>query len=523
MLSYNFLKSRYARAAGFICILLVAIFLFSQPRFLHAADNLKKITILYTNDTHSRLLPFTQAVTGKSVGGIERRAAYISSVKKENPFTLVVDAGDLSQGTPFYNFFKGEAEFKAFALAGYDYLTLGNHELDYGMQNLKSQARAAGLEFVCANLFDSKTLKPLFTPFKIKNIGGVKIAVIGIMGKEAWDVVSNKYKEGVLYAGEFVLLKKICALLSDKVDLIVLLSHSGYQQDIKLAAALPEIGVIIGSHTHTKMDKPLEVYTARPPLNKTIVTQAFENGVYMGRLDFYFDGGNRLPNYGSFYKLIDSSIRVNKKTPLRRHIQYYEDKMKDAVSIIIGESEIEMDNMADMFNSLDTPMGRYMCDALKEISGSDVFFTNTTTFRDRMPPGAITIETLLKIVPFDNTVVVFEMSGAALLKMMNFIALNFGKNESFQYGGIAFTIDIDTRTAREVLVGGSPVDNDKIYKVATSSYIAQGNLMGGEMFKEARSNYDTGTCLRDMLMEYIKKNPKINAPAGGRLKLIKVK
>lgn len=521
MLIYNFLKNRHARAAGLICILLVAVYLFSQPQFLHAADNFKKITILYTNDTHSRLLPFTQAVTAKSVGGIERRAAYFSAVKKENPFTLILDAGDLSQGTPFYNFFKGEAEFKAFALAGYDYLTVGNHEFDYGLLNLKMQADSAGLEFVCANLFDSKTLKPLFTPFKIKNIGGVKIAVIGVMGKEAWDVVSNKYKEGVLYADEFVLLKKICALLSDKVDLIVLLSHSGYQQDIKLAAALPEIGVIIGSHTHTKMEKPLEVYTGRPPLNQTIVTQAFENGVYAGRLDFYFDEGNRLKKYDSFYKLIDSSIRVNKKKPLRRHIQYYEDKMKDAVSVKIGESEVEMDNMADMFNSLDTPMGRYMCDALKEISGSDVFFTNTTTFRDRMPAGAITVETLLKIVPFDNSVVVFEMSGAALLKMMDFIALNFGKNESFQYGGISFTIDIKTRTAREVLVGGSAVDNNKIYKVATSSYIAQGNLMGGEMFKEARTNYDTGICLRDMLMEYIKKNPKINAPAGGRLKLIK--
>lgn len=499
MLSYNILKIRHARVVMLICIILSALFLFLQPQFIHAADNLKKITILYTNDTHSRLLPFTQAVTGKSVGGIERRAAYFSSVKKENPFTLVLDAGDLSQGTPFYNFFKGAAEFKAFSLAGYDYLTVGNHEFDYGLQNLKSQALAAGLEFVCANLFDSKTLKPLFTPFIIKNIGGVKIAVIGVMGKEAWDVVSNKYKEGVLYADEFVLLKKICGMLSDKVDLIVLLSHSGYRHDIKLAAALPEIGVIIGSHTHTKMDKPLEVYTGRPPLNKTIVTQAFENGVYAGRLDFYFDEGNRLLNYDSFYKLIDSSIRAGKKTPLRRHIKYYEDKMKDAVSVKIGESEIEMDNMADMFNALDTPMGRYMCDALKEISGSDVFFTNTTTFRDRMPSGAVSIETLLKIVPFDNSVVVFEMSGAALLKMMDFIALNFGKNESFQYGGISFAIDLNTRTARDILVGGRPIDNDKIYKVATSSYIAQGNLMGGEMFKEARSNYDTGICLRDML------------------------
>jgi 2',3'-cyclic-nucleotide 2'-phosphodiesterase (5'-nucleotidase family) len=517
------MKNRYLHTAWLLCVLLAAAFLFSPPQFLHAADNLKKITILYTNDTHSRLLPFKQAVTGKSVGGIERRAAYFSSVKKENPLTLVLDAGDLSQGTPFYNFFKGAAEFKAFALAGYDYLTVGNHELDYGLDNLKFQARAAGLEFLCANLFDSKTLKPLFTPFKIKNIGGVKIAIVGIMGKEAWDVVSNKYKEGVLYADEFALLKKLFSLLSGKVDLIVLLSHSGYQYDIKLAGALPEIDVIIGSHTHTKMDKPLEINNPLRPLNKTIVTQAFENGVYAGRLDFYFDGGNRPLKYVASYKLIDSSIRVDKKSQLRRHIKYYEDKMKDAVSVKIGESEVEMDNMADMFNSLDTPMGRYICDALKDISGSDIFFTNTTTFRDRMPAGAVTIETLLKIVPFDNSVVVFEMSGASLLKMMDFIALNFGKNESFQYGGIAFTIDMNARAARDIFVGGSPVDKDKIYKVATSSYIAQGNLMGGEMFKEALANNDTGVCLRDMMMEYIKKNPKINAPPGGRLKLIKKK
>ena len=513
---------KYFSRISLLAAIAAAIFVFTNITAPCCAQELKKITILYTNDTHSRLIPFDRPDIGKSVGGIERRAEYFRSVKKQEPGVLIVDAGDLSQGTPFYNFFKGEAEFNSFVLAGYDLAAVGNHEFDNGLDNLKLQPEKSGLRFVCANLFDSGTLKPLFAPFKIVEIGGVKTAVIGIMGKDSWSTVSNQFKKGVLYADEIKLLERLCAMLDKSVDLIVVLSHSGHEADLRLAAALPRVDVIIGSHTHTKLDKPVIVKKMSGRTGGTAITQAFENGVYAGRLDIYLDGANRPVRYDGGLKLIDGGIRIDKRSALHASVRRYENAMKGEISRKIGVCEAEMSNfVADMFNATDHPLGRLVCDAANSASGSDVFFVNSTMLRDRLPKGDITIETAYRIIPFDNTVTVFEMKGEALLRMMDFIAANFGKNESFQYGGISFAIDLKNRAALDVKVKGAPVEADRTYKVATSSYIAQGNLMGSEMFKEASGRTEIGGNIRDMFAGYIEKTGVIKPAADERIKLIK--
>ncbi|HOD41027.1 MAG: Trifunctional nucleotide phosphoesterase protein YfkN precursor [bacterium ADurb.Bin243] len=505
---------------GAFAAILAAFFLivFTGDAGLLAAEKLNKLTILYTNDTHSRLLAFDRTGVGKDLGGIERRAEYFRRIKNENPAVLIVDAGDICQGTPFYNYFKGEAEFTAFAMAGYEAAAIGNHDLDNGVDIFKLQAEKSGLKFVCANIFDATTGKPLVDPFIIKNKGGLRIAVTGVMGKESWETVSNKFKTGVLYADETALLKRLCRYLRASADLIVVLSHSGHAADLKLAESCPDIDVIIGAHTHTKLDKPVIVKKAGT-YSGTAVTQAFENGIYAGRLDVGFDSKNRPAVFDGSLKLIDRGIKINKKSKLHAHVKLYSDKIKKEISRKIGESDAEMTNVADMFKALDTPLGSYVTDAIRTVAGADVFFTNTTTLRDRMPKGPVTVETALKVLPFDNGVTIFEMSGGALLKMMDFIALNYGVNESFQYSGVTFTIDMKSRSAKDVLIGSRPVEKDRVYSVATSSYIAEGNLKGSEMFKDASAKRDTMVTLRDMFIEYVEKNPKISAPASGRIKI----
>nr|HPG59507.1 5'-nucleotidase C-terminal domain-containing protein [Candidatus Wallbacteria bacterium] len=295
-------------------------------------------------------------------------------------------------------------------------------------------------------------------------------------------------------------------------------SHSGHAADLKLAESCPDIDVIIGAHTHTKLDKPVIVKKAGT-YSGTAVTQAFENGIYAGRLDVGFDSKNRPAVFDGSLKLIDRGIKINKKSKLHAHVKLYSDKIKKEISRKIGESDAEMTNVADMFKALDTPLGSYVTDAIRTVAGADVFFTNTTTLRDRMPKGPVTVETALKVLPFDNGVTIFEMSGGALLKMMDFIALNYGVNESFQYSGVTFTIDMKSRSAKDVLIGSRPVEKDRVYSVATSSYIAEGNLKGSEMFKDASAKRDTMVTLRDMFIEYVEKNPKISAPASGRIKI----
>lgn len=478
------------------------------------------LTILHTNDIHSRLVPFDHPQAGKRVGGIERLAAYFASVKKETPRVLVVDAGDASQGTPFYNFFRGEAEFSAMVAAGYDFAAVGNHEFDSGIENLMLQAKKSGLKLLCSNLFDAATGRPLFTPFAFKNIGGTKVAVVGVMGKEAWDTVSQQFKKGVLHADEFDFLKRLCPMLARCVDAVVLLSHSGHAVDLRLAASVPGIDVVVGAHTHTKIEKPVAVSGAVP--GRTVpVVQAFENGIYAGRLDVRFDAAGRPCGFEGGIKLMDRGVKGRADERLRRIVSRYDGAIRRKISRKIGFCEAEMSHyLTDLFTALDHPLGRFVCDALKAESGADVFFANSTMIRDRMPKGDITLETVYRIIPFDNGVAVFEMNGAALLRMADVIAANFGKNESFQYGGISFRIDASKRSASGVLVGGKPVDPQKTYKVATSSYIAQGNLNGPEMFREASSRADGGN-LRDMLIRFIEKSGRIIPPSDERIKVIK--
>lgn len=510
-----------AKFRAAFAVVLAALFLiaFTGDAGLLAAESLNKLTILYTNDTHSRLQAFDRTGVGKDIGGIERRAEYFRRVKNENPAVLIVDSGDICQGTPFYNYFKGEAEFNAFAMAGYEAAAIGNHDLDNGVENFKLQAEKSGLKFVCANLFDAATGKPLVQPFMIKNKGGLRIAVTGVMGKESWETVSNKFKSGIIYADEAALLGRLCRYLRASSDLIVVLSHSGHAADLKLAESCPEIDVIIGAHTHTKLDKPVIVTNGSVNSRRTAVVQAFENGIYAGRLDVGFDSKNRPASFDGSLKLMDPGVKIDKKSKLHAHVRLYSDKIKKEISRKIGESDVEMTNVADMFKALDTPLGSYVTDAIRAAAGADVFFTNTTTLRDRMPKGPVTVETALKVLPFDNGVTVFEMRGDALLKMMDFIAMNYGINESFQYSGVSFTIDMKSRSAKDVLIGSRPVEKDRVYLVATSSYIAEGNLKGAEMFKDASSKRDTMITLRDMFIEYVEKNPKISAPASGRIKL----
>ncbi len=482
----------------------------------------EKITILHTNDNHSRLLPFDKPGVGNDIGGMARRYEYFKSVKAENPNTLILDAGDIFQGTPFYTFFKGEADLRAYTLCGYDAVGFGNHDPDDGFENLFKQLEKTGFPMLCCNVFSERDNRPVFQPFKIFDRGGIKIAVIGAIGKDAWNLISNKFRKGYIHYDEAILVSELARNLRRRADIIVLLSHSGYEADLALAKKLPGVDVIVGSHSHTLLKEPVLVKngSSNGP-GGTIVVQAFECGIYVGKLDLFMGPDSRVARYESGLKPIDSKIAANKKSLISKLIDGYNSEIKGRISEKIGDCETTMTNNADMLLGIDIPLGSYCADAILKSSGCDAAIINSTTLRDSMPAGKITIETILKILPFDNTVVVFEMKGADISEMMNYIAANFGKNESFQYAGITFTLDMKNKAARDVKIGGTAVSADKVYKIGTLSYIAEGNLAGDILFKDAVSKKDTGKVMRDTIIDFIRANNKAIAPAPGRINLIK--
>jgi 5'-nucleotidase len=257
----------------------------------------KHITILHTNDTHSQIEPFDpNHHKFANKGGVARRASLIQKVRNENPNTLLLDAGDIFQGTPYFNYFGGEIEFKLMSLLKYDAATMGNHDFDNSIEGFHHQLPNANFDFVCANYdFKNTILNTLVKPYKIFFKDGIKIGVFGL-GIELQNLVSPELFKETTYLDPIEITKDITRELkeNENCDLIICLSHLGYHykntqkvSDLKLAAATKDIDLIIGGHTHTFLPKPTLVKNVN---NETvIVNQVGAYGVNLGRVDFYFD------------------------------------------------------------------------------------------------------------------------------------------------------------------------------------------------------------------------------------------
>jgi len=257
----------------------------------------KHITILHTNDTHSQIEPFDpNHHKFANKGGVARRASLIQKVRNENPNTLLLDAGDIFQGTPYFNYFGGEIEFKLMSLLKYDAATMGNHDFDNSIEGFHHQLPNANFNFVCANYdFKNTILNTLVKPYKIFFKDGIKIGVFGL-GIELQNLVSPELFKETTYLDPIEITKDITRELkeNENCDLIICLSHLGYHykntqkvSDLKLAAATKDIDLIIGGHTHTFLPKPTLVKNVNK--ETVIVNQVGAYGVNLGRIDFYFD------------------------------------------------------------------------------------------------------------------------------------------------------------------------------------------------------------------------------------------
>ena len=265
-------------------------------------NGLKKITILHTNDVHSHIDPFPKNdPLNPSGGGVIARANLINLVKKDNPHTLVLDAGDIFQGTPYFNFFGGELELKLMSKMGYNASTLGNHEFDNGMEKLSKVLKHANFSFLNSNYTLKNTpLENKIKSHEIFNINGIKIGVFGL-GIELEGLVEKKLYKGIKYLNPIEISKDISDDLkyNHNCDLIICLSHLGFSYskdknimcDLILAKQTKNIDLIIGGHTHTFLDEPVKVKNLE---NKdVIINQVGCFGINLGKIDFYFSENNK--------------------------------------------------------------------------------------------------------------------------------------------------------------------------------------------------------------------------------------
>ena len=256
-----------------------------------SAQKTKQLVILQTSDTHSRIEPIAVNAADRytGMGGTVRRATFIKEARKINPNLLLFDCGDISQGTPYYNLFQGEVEVKMMNLMGYDAMTIGNHEFDFGLENMARLFRMANFPVVCSNYDVTGTvLEGLVKPYTTFYRNGLKIGVFGLAPKMEGLVQADKC-EGVVYNDPIEAAQKMADLLKNEegCDVVICLSHLGYQLknapcDEELAQKTNHIDAILGGHTHTFMKEPA-VYLNKDGRNVSVMHTG-KNGIYVGML-----------------------------------------------------------------------------------------------------------------------------------------------------------------------------------------------------------------------------------------------
>jgi len=304
----KFIKQSIVGSAGLISLSGLPLSSFASKK------DYTKITILHTNDVHSHIEPFPDNDPKyPGLGGSARRASLIQQIRSEEQNVLLLDAGDIFQGTPYFNLYNGEIDFKLMSLMQYDAATIGNHDFDNGIDGLDKMLPHANFPFVNSNYnFSDTILNNKILSHKIFTKDGVKIGIFGI-GVELDGLVDKSLYKNTIYNDPISNANKTATFLKkeENCHLVICLSHLGYQyktnkvSDLILAKSTQNIDLIIGGHTHTFLEKPTEVQNISK--KTTLVTQVGWAGINLGRIDFYLHPTKKFNLFNS------NNIRINSK------------------------------------------------------------------------------------------------------------------------------------------------------------------------------------------------------------------
>lgn len=461
------------------------------------ADRYVRVTILHTNDTHSHLLPFsypkTCIVDGqqitlpayKNIGGIARRATIIKRIRALHQPVIVMDAGDLIDGSPFSVEYAGEADFAAANAAGYEVAVTGNHEYSNTIANFLKRIKEAQFPVLGANVFKKGDSTPFLTPYMILNEDGLRIAILGLVTPNDYTAVKQgnlEIKDPIEAAKEWV------PKLRQQADAVILLTHIGYDVDTQLAGQVPGIDAIIGGHTHTRLEHPVLVKHAPDSdpfsLDGTVIAQDFEWGGDLGEVDLTFrkgDSGWTLMSYDG--KLIPITSDIPEDGFVRGVVEKYHSKIAAKYDVVIGQASADFVGEAAI---------NMVSDAMRETYNADFAMQNYGGVRTDLVEGPINAGDIAMLFPFGNSTLTFQATGAQLRKILL---------QGPAVSGIKYRIQGGKLVSAEV--GGQPIDDAKTYKGVTHAFFAS-YALGADIMTT-----DVKVRTRDLIVNYIKSKKKI--------------
>jgi 5'-nucleotidase/UDP-sugar diphosphatase len=474
----------------------LAFFLFvliSSGCFLSPAEESLNLTILHTNDHHGHTLAYTYR--GRQVGGLAERMSLIERLKEEESkkaaMCLFLDAGDIASGSLFSDFFSAEPDWKLFS-EYYDAIVPGNHDFDPPFDTTYGFIQKFRAPVLSANIFDRQSKQLIFPPYKIFQKDKWSIAVIGVSHPDTPLISTRGDDERLEFRSGTDAVSTYVEELREKHDLILILSHLG--EDAALAKDVPGIDVVVGGHYHTPLKNPLIV-------NKTVIVNAGFGGQYIGRLSLAVRRTKgKVETKLEGYTLIPVTADMPPDEHVQEVLQPYLDAFGDRGKTVVGEAGGRFTRpLVDPTSS--STLANLVTDAYRYVTGADFAFVNAGGLRADLEKGPVTVEEIHAVLPFDNTLIVFEITGAQILEVIH--SMFSGKIGD---GGILFPsnlqITIQDSGSIQVLTGdGLPLEPEHIYRLAVGSFIARGGD-GHLSFPNFPNKTDTEIRTSDALKRY---------------------
>lgn len=478
-------------------------------------DNVKKITIIHTNDTHSRILDTDGGL------GFAKISTIIKQTKEKNQNTLVLDAGDTLHGMPIINISKGENAVKILDAAGYDFMTIGNHDFNYGQERLLELQSIAKFKMISANVLDENG-NCLFSPYEIVEMDGIKIGIFGLTTPETAYKTSPDNVIGITFADPIEVSKKMVKELEDKTDIIIALAHIGLDESSvitskQIAENVEGIDVIIDGHSHTVLESGMLV-------NDTLIAQTGNYDKNLGFINLEVKDGKIISKTAELL-----SSESAKETPLDTEISAFIDNIKTAnepiFAKVVTKTDIDLDGERENVRTKETNLGNLSADAVRKASGADIGFVNGGNIRTSIPVGDITFAKVAELFPFGNTVQVKKITGADLIKVLEVSVSGYPATQGgfLQVSGLSYVFDpaqeVGSRIV-EVTVGGSVLDKTAEYTVAINDFLGIGGD-GYDVFKSYTTYAEFGT-YEEIFADYLNTNGTKGIDVSGRITALAV-
>lgn len=443
---------------------------------------------------------------------------------------IVVDAGDQYQGSLMYTTYKGDVEAEMMEKIGFDVMAVGNHEFDDGDEGLLKLMDNVSFPVISGNLDASQSniLADKVQNHVVLEVGGEKIGIVSALATDT--VETSSPSDALVFQDEIdSIAADVATLTEEGVTKIIALTHVGLPRDLEIAAAVPGLDAVVGGHSHTylsasdpKRAGAYPTFASQDDGTLVPVVQAYAYSKYVGHLELTFDDDGNLTYAEGDTILLDASVEEDAEIVAR--VAELAGPIEEMKTRVVAEAADAIEGSRDVCRAMECPMGNLVADAMLDRvkdQGVQIAIQNGGGLRASIDAGEVTMGEVLTVLPFQNTLSTFEVTGAQIVAALeNGVSqVEEGAGRFPQVAGMSFTVDLTQEPGSRisnVMVGDAPIDPEATYGAVSNNYVRNGGD-GYRMFRDAMNAYDYGPDLADVTAEYLAENGPYTPYTDGRI------